>query len=90
MKNTTDDLRAVACIRFVRLAGPLAGQYCHFSTGESVKVTANGNGLATVERTTWRNSLTICNVLYGVPEYLVCEITEDKPNDQTQQLGGGK
>lgn len=81
MKNTTDDLRAVACIRFVRLAGPLAGQYCHFSTGESVKVTANGNGLATVERTTWRNSLRICNVLYGVPEYLVCEITEDKPND---------
>jgi hypothetical protein len=80
--NTTDQPRAVACIRFVRLAGPLAGQYCNFSTGESVKVTTKGNGLATVERTAWLNSLTICNVLYGVPEHLVCEITEDKPNDK--------
>ena len=82
MKNTTDDLRAVACIRFVRLAAPLAGRYCHFTTGEPVKVSTNGNGLATVERATWINSLTICNVLYGVPEHRVCEITEDEPNDE--------
>lgn len=78
--STTNDNRAVACIRFVRLAGPLAGQYCHFATGEAVKVSTT-NGLATVERATWRNSLTICNVLYGVPEHLVCEITEAEPND---------
>ena len=78
--SATNYNRAVACIRFVRLAGPLAGQYCQFTTGERVKVSTHGNGLATVERAEWRNSLTICNVLYGVPEYLVCEITEDEPN----------
>lgn len=77
----TDSNRAVACIRFVRLAGRLAGQYCQFTTGERVKVSTTGNGLATVERAEWRNSLTICNVLYGVPEHLVCEITEDEPSE---------
>jgi len=80
MNNTTNAPERLSCIRFVRLAGPLAGQYCNFSTGEPVKVTTNGNGLATVERATWRNSLTICNVLYGVPSHMVCEITEDEPN----------
>jgi len=78
--NTPPISRAVAFIRFVRLAGPLAGQYCHFATGEQVKVTTTVNGLATVERAKWSNSLTICNVLYGVPAHLVCEITEDEPN----------
>jgi hypothetical protein len=78
--NTPPTPRAVACIRLVRLASPLAGTYCNFSTGESVKVTTNGNGLATVERATWRNSMTTCNVLYGVPEHLVCWITETEPN----------
>jgi hypothetical protein len=80
MNGTTDQPRAGACIRFVRLAGPLAGQYCQFTTGERVKVSTHGNGLATVERAEWRNSLTICNVLYGVPAHLVCYITEDEPN----------
>ena len=80
--NTTNSIRAVACIRAVRLASPLAGQYCNFATGEPVKVTTTGNGLATVERATWRNSLTICNVLYGVPEHLVCWITETEPNKE--------
>jgi hypothetical protein len=86
--NTTNSIRAVACIRFVRLAAPLAGTYCNFSPGEPVKVTTNGNGLATVERATWRNSLTICNVLYGVPEHLVCWITETEPNETAHRQPG--
>ena len=77
--NTTDSNRAVASIRFVRLAAPLAGQYCKFAAGEQVKVTAQGHGKVTVERAKWLNSLTISNVLCGVPEHVVCEA---EPNEK--------
>jgi hypothetical protein len=87
--NATNSIRAVACIRFVRLAAPLAGQYCNFATGESVEVSTTGNGLATVERATWRNSLTLCNVLYGVPEHMVCYIPETEPNVHAQPTATG-
>ena len=79
--NTTDSLRAVDCIRFVRLAAPLAGRYCKFEAGEQVAIKQRENGTATVERAKWSNSLTITNVLCGVPEHLICEMTTDaEPN----------
>jgi len=64
--------------RLVRLSEPiLQGAYCQFFAGEEVKVTPCGEGW-TVERAEWRNSLTICNVLYNVPSWQL--ILEDEPN----------
>lgn len=77
-----DELRADACTRFVRLADPVAGRYSQFEAGELVKVIPQGHGKVTVERAKWRNSLTISNVLYGVPEHVVCG-TETNGMSQT-------
>ena len=57
----------------VRLVAPVAGQYCAFEAGELVKVKPSTRaGTLTVERATWRNALTISNVLAYVPNHLVC------------------
>lgn len=67
------DLRGGSDQRIVRLVAPLAGQYCTFAVGELVKVKPSTRaGTLTVERATWRNSLTISNVLAYVPSHLVC------------------
>ena len=63
----------VASNAVVRLVAPIAGQYCAFVAGELVKVRPSSKaGTLTVERATWRNSLTISNVLAYVPDHLVC------------------
>ena len=71
--NTTDQPRAVACIRFVRLAAPLAGQYCKLEAGEEVRIIAMyeeaGETYWRVERKQWTNHLTISNVLAPVPDH---------------------
>lgn len=66
-------IEAVASSAIVRLVTPLAGEYCSFAAGELVKVKPSPRaGALTVERATWRNSLTISNVLAYVPSHLVC------------------
>ena len=60
---------AVGVQRLVRLAAPLSGRYCNFDAGTEVKIKESLTGQWTVERVTWRNSLTISNVLCGVPSH---------------------
>lgn len=70
---------SVATSAVVRLVASLAGEYCKFESGELVKVRPGTRaGTLTVERATWRNSLTISNVLAYVPSHLVCT----EPNDE--------
>jgi len=74
----------VASNAVVRLVASIAGQYCAFAAGELVKVKPSSRaGTLTVERATWRNSLTISNVLAYVPSHLVC--TEPNVKTETQQ-----
>jgi hypothetical protein len=81
--NTTDQLRAVACIRFVRLAAPLAGRYCQLKAGEDVRIIAMyeeaGETYWRIERKQWINHLTISNVLAPVPDHA---LIVDEPNAQ--------
>lgn len=75
-KNTllcSDIAKCAEDRHIVKIVSPLAGQYCSFSAGELVKVKPSSRaGTLTVERATWRNSLTISNVLAYVPSHLVC------------------
>jgi hypothetical protein len=74
----TDELPAVPLHRLVRLAAPLAGPYCDLAEGEMVKISEMPDGYWRVERAEWRNSLTISNVLCGVPWHF---LIFDEPND---------
>ena len=77
--DTTQDGAQLGSSAIVRLVAPLAGEYCAFAAGELVRVKPSSrHGTLTVERATWRNSLTISNVLAYVPNHLVCT----EPNAQ--------
>jgi len=84
-EDQTERQPQVATSAVVRLVAPLAGEYCAFDAGELVKVKPSTRaGTLTVERATWRNSLTISNVLAYVPSHLVCT----EPNDKDQAQNG--
>ena len=91
MKNTTDQPRAVACIRFVRLAAPLEGQYCKLGAGEEVRIIAlyeeAGGIYWRVERKQWINHLTISNVLAPVPDHALI-VDEPNASDQATASAG--
>ena len=77
MKTTQDSNGAVLAPSTVRLAAPLAGPYCELAEGEMVKISKMPDGYWRVERAEWRNSLTITNVLCGVPWHF---LIFDEPN----------
>lgn len=50
-----------------RLVRDVEGQFVKFKAGEIVKVKNIGRGWCDIERNRWKGSLTLSNVLAGVP-----------------------
>jgi hypothetical protein len=86
-QSTTDAL-SVPLHRFVRLVAPLAGQYCKLEAGEVVMIVPmceeRGETIWRIARKAWINSLTISNVLAGVPDH---KLIVEEPNDQAVAEG---
>lgn len=76
----------VALPRLVRLLAQLHGTYCQLQKGEEVLVSPMTGGKWRVERRIWINTLTIFNVLTGIPNDA---LIFDESNEPALALGGG-